>query len=73
MYSTGWSVGRVYIRHMGVTVSYKATDLSYIYSALVNMGCDAEDAEDIVSWVGTSTIGDEYETGDPTLEIRVGV
>lgn len=63
--------GHIYIRRNGVTVIYKTTDYYSIYDALVNMGYDHEEAENIASWAENAPIGEKYETGGQD-EIDIG-
>lgn len=63
--------GHIYIRHGGVAVIYKANDYYTIYDALMNMGYDHEEAEEIANWAEFAAIGDEYETGGQD-EISLG-
>lgn len=65
--------GHLYIKRNGVTVIYKIMkDHDYIYDALLSMGLDHEEAADITDWSELAAIGEEYYTGDSTLEIDVG-
>ena len=47
--------GHIYIRHGGVAVIYKANDYYTIYDALMNMGYDHEEAEEIANWAESHT------------------
>lgn len=50
----------IYIRRGGVTIIEKSNDYDTICNALLNMGYDNDEAEDIANWAENAVIGEEY-------------